>query len=402
MNLKSINKETLLFVFSFLVGVSLPFKDQFSTVALVIFTTYYLIISFINGSKLSYNIIFLLPSLLLLPRLLGYFTGEPGLALKELLRSLPLLILFVPFFLFKYSQKVFINKLERYFLFGILIGLVLFMIYCNFTVVSEMVTKNEPIEYLFRWRHMNINFVKPVETHPPYVGILAVYALIKTLYDKVFKTYLKVIITILILFLLVQLLARNALIVSIAVLVYTAIKELNYRVMLVVVILSVALGLLIVNHPHPYLKKKLLDRLNFTEKKKFDKRLDRTKASYFVFKTSPIIGVGPGNDNRLRKEQYKALGFYNAFKYNFNSHNQFMEYLVSSGLVGLILFLCVLYFLWCFSKGANDSSKLLIIAFIFSCLTESVLERSLGIKYFALISFFILLRFSGDEQKLSQ
>jgi O-antigen ligase len=249
---------------------------------------------------------------------------------------------------------------------------------------------------------MNINFVKPVETHPPYVGILAVYALIKTLYDKVFKTYLKVIITILILFLLVQLLARNALIVSIAVLVYTAIKELNYRVMLVVVILSVALGLLIVNHPHPYLKKKLLDRLNFTEKKKFDKRLDRTKASYFVFKTSPIIGVGPGNDNRLRKEQYKALGFYNAFKYNFNSHNQFMEYLVSSGLVGLILFLCVLYFLWCFSKGANDSSKLLIIAFIFSCLTESVLERSLGIKYFALISFFILLRFSGDEQKLSQ
>jgi len=402
MNLKSINKETLLFVFSFLVGVSLPFKDQLSTVALVIFTTYYLIISFINGSKLSYNIIFLLPSLLLLPRLLGYFTGEPGLALKELLRSLPLLILFVPFFLFKYSQKVFINKLERYFLFGILIGLVLFMIYCNFTVVSEMVTKNEPIEYLFRWRHMNINFVKPVETHPPYVGILAVYALIKTLYDKVFKTYLKVIITILILFLLVQLLARNALIVSIAVLVYTAIKELNYRVMLVVVILSVALGLLIVNHPHPYLKKKLLDRLNFTEKKKFDKRLDRTKASYFVFKTSPIIGVGPGNDNRLRKEQYKALGFYNAFKYNFNSHNQFMEYLVSSGLVGLILFLCVLYFLWCFSKGANDSSKLLIIAFIFSCLTESVLERSLGIKYFALISFFILLRFSGDEQKLSQ
>lgn len=402
MNLKSINKETLLFVFSFLVGVSLPFKDQLSTVALVIFTTYYLIISFINGSKLSYNIIFLLPSLLLLPRLLGYFTGEPGLALKELLRSLPLLILFVPFFLFKYSQKVFINRLERYFLFGILIGLVLFMIYCNFTVVSEMVTKNEPIEYLFRWRHMNINFVKPVETHPPYVGILAVYALIKTLYDKVFKTYLKVIITILILFLLVQLLARNALIVSIAVLVYTAIKELNYRVMLVVVILSVALGLLIVNHPHPYLKKKLLDRLNFTEKKKFDKRLDRTKASYFVFKTSPIIGVGPGNDNRLRKEQYKALGFYNAFKYNFNSHNQFMEYLVSGGLVGLILFLCVLYFLWCFSKGANDSSKLLIIAFIFSCLTESVLERSLGIKYFALISFFILLRFSGDEQKLSQ
>ena len=399
--LKLVNKKGLLLLLSFLIGLSLLFKDQLSTIAIILFVITSFALNLLEGQKISYQFVFLIPSLLLVPRFIGLATGNEELALKELVRSLPFLILFISPFLFKLNPITQIDKLELYFLYGVLLGLLIFMVVCNFNVIYKMIANNEPLEYFFRWRHLNINFVKPIGTHPPYVGIIAIYALIRTLYNELFSKRLKGVIIVLLFFLLIQLLSRNALVVFMLIILYYSLVKLNIKAILLGLVLFSSLVILVISHPHPYLKKKLFDRFNFTEVNQFDKRLERLKPSYNVFKESPLLGVGPGIDNQLRKEQYKELEFVNAYKHNFNSHNQFAEYLVSHGILGLTIFISVLLFLWKSSKGLNNSNKLLVLAFVFSCLTESVLERSLGIKYFSLISFFILIRVSFKDKALS-
>lgn len=400
MKLKALNTNVILYVITFLIGASLLLKDQISTIFILGFIAINLSLSWFSKQKIAFSYFFLIPSLLLLPRILGIITGDNETAVNEIIRSLPLLILFVPLFLFKTENKNSIKNIEKGFYHGSLIGVLLFMLICNYNVAFEMISNSEPIEYLFRWRHMNINFAKPLDVHPPYAGILAVFVLIKTLFNKYLNNLLKTVIVSLMLLLLIQLLARNALMVSVLAILYFSIKNLNYKILILSAVVGIAVVALVSYHPHPYLKKKLFDRFNFTDSEQFDKRIDRLKPSYNVFITSPLFGVGPGFDNQLRRQEYKSLNYYNAYKFNFNSHNQFIEYLVFSGVFGLALFLYVIFSLFRMALKSDKTNLLLIIAFIISCFTESVLERSLGIKYFSILSLLILLSYQRNYQSV--
>jgi O-antigen ligase len=113
-----------------------------------------------------------------------------------------------------------------------------------------------------------------------------------------------------------------------------------------------------------------------------------------------IFGVGPKTDQELLNEKYEQYDMYTGnpnvgdkgFRmYNF--HNQFMETMVTNGLIGLFCLIAI----WTFivyahrKKLADGISYVMMISFAFM-LTESFLDRQRGVVLFA---FFIAISLSS-------
>lgn len=397
-NSTTITKSKLFLVF--LIGISLPFKDIFSTIAILILTAVSLY-SLFNDNKdegLRFPwVLFLIPVLLIIPRLIGLFTGQLNGALDELLRAIPILL--VPFIFLTFKSY---SNVEKSFYYGLLLGLMLFLIICEFVVIRNMISSQEPLEYFFRWRHLNINFVKPIDNHPPYVAILVIWLFVKTITKNYLSNRLKYILLAISALFLFQLLARNAIILAVILALYFSVRSLNLKYILFASGIIAILFTVVIYHPHDYLRNKILNSFNLNDYQNRDKRVNRLKASVEVFKLEPVFGVGPKNDNELRKKEFKKMGDYTAYKYNYNSHNQFFEYLVSHGVLGLLCFISLLFIIARISfKNKDYDNFILLLCFIMACLTESVLERSLGTKYFSILIAFILLKHSELKRKVT-
>jgi len=102
------------------------------------------------------------------------------------------------------------------------------------------------------------------------------------------------------------------------------------------------------------------------------------------------VGVGTGDGQDNLQQAYERNGFIIASRYNqFNTHNQYLQTLVNFGMVGLVLWLAAL--VWLFKSNLHN--PLLIYALccvLFSMLTESMLETNKG----ALTMAFVLTVFS--------
>lgn len=107
-----------------------------------------------------------------------------------------------------------------------------------------------------------------------------------------------------------------------------------------------------------------------------------------------ITGVGPVYKQALLNAKYEAYGMYtgnpelgdSGYK-QYNFHNQYMETLVSNGLVGLCCLLFIIFAL-IVPRHTNQPglfSSLMVICFTFM-LTESMLERRQGVVLFAFLT----------------
>jgi len=119
---------------------------------------------------------------------------------------------------------------------------------------------------------------------------------------------------------------------------------------------------------------------------KFSFQLVNEKAGY-------ITGVGAGNAQPLLNQKYKQAKMYVGESekepggyLNFNSHNQFMQTYLQTGIVGLLLLLLMLFFY--FREAFIQKNRMLfysglIITVFF--LSESVLEGQLGMLLFLFV-----------------
>jgi O-antigen ligase len=122
-----------------------------------------------------------------------------------------------------------------------------------------------------------------------------------------------------------------------------------------------------------------------------------------------VLGLGIDKTQILLNKKYKETGIYSGYDgsedtgyQNYNFHNQYIETLVRSGVVGLLLLILILFMLIKTPKTrmfVGGWEVLLLILFFF---TESVLERQIGIVYFciAYAGYFPLIEKSGDNLKV--
>lgn len=110
-------------------------------------------------------------------------------------------------------------------------------------------------------------------------------------------------------------------------------------------------------------------------------RLAKWSAYYDIFTTKPLFGTTLGDIGDVRKEKYLEKGFNDLALHNYNAHNQYLEILATLGILGLSVFLMLLFY----PLGKKDADALyllfLIICLIAFC-TESLLQRQQGILFF--------------------
>ncbi len=114
-------------------------------------------------------------------------------------------------------------------------------------------------------------------------------------------------------------------------------------------------------------------------------------ASRDVISEHPFFGTGTGDSKAMLMQKYKQEGITGAYNKNLNSHNAYLQILVSLGFTGFLLFLAMLflpltiawserkYFFMCF---------ILLMALNF--IPESMLETQAGVMYYAFFNCMLL------------
>lgn len=113
---------------------------------------------------------------------------------------------------------------------------------------------------------------------------------------------------------------------------------------------------------------------------------------------SLFFGIGTKGNNKQLIENYKKRGLTAAYERSYNAHNQFLEFFLNQGLVGLVLFILgnIMIFRFLYSDS-NYLGLCFFTIFITYMLTESILMRHSGIISYSL--FLSVLLFNTFEKK---
>lgn len=123
-----------------------------------------------------------------------------------------------------------------------------------------------------------------------------------------------------------------------------------------------------------------------------ESRMKRWVMEIGIIKQSPVIGYGTGSENYLLKENYFENKFYKSYLIGLNAHNQYLSFLIISGIIGLLVYLYVLYY--GFSQAIKKKHFLLfsfLILVTIVSFAENILDVNKGVFFFSFFySFFVI------------
>lgn len=112
------------------------------------------------------------------------------------------------------------------------------------------------------------------------------------------------------------------------------------------------------------------------------------KKSLNVIKDSPVYGYSLGNYEEELMNEYKQTNFRRALRNKYNSHNQYLQTLLVSGVIGLVFFLYLLFGSIPEIIKSKDYIYLLFVMILsLSAITESIFQRQFGIMLFSFMNF---------------
>ena len=118
-----------------------------------------------------------------------------------------------------------------------------------------------------------------------------------------------------------------------------------------------------------------------------------------IFKTAPVMGIGTGDVADAFNSYYLANPNLLQQQYQHRAHNQWLTMLLTFGILGLILFMLVVFYPLFYKRKYLDYFYIVFfIAFALSLLTEDTLETQAGVTFYAL--FNCLFLFAKPEEYL--
>lgn len=110
-----------------------------------------------------------------------------------------------------------------------------------------------------------------------------------------------------------------------------------------------------------------------------------------VIRNHLIFGVGIGDVKTELMTEYQKTGNKDLIEKQYNVHNQFLEILLEDGMVGLLLFMALVIFMFWIAFSRKSVLYLLFLVMIILFFTfETVLYRFAGVSFFSLFSFTLL------------
>ena len=120
-------------------------------------------------------------------------------------------------------------------------------------------------------------------------------------------------------------------------------------------------------------------------------RIEFWKAARGIIDRHFWFGVGTGDVPGAFKEQYGLMNSRLDPKHQLRAHNQYLTFWVSTGIVGLLWFLVVMFYpLFSGGRWRDPLYVSLIIIVALSCITEDTLETQAGVTFYVFLSSFLL------------
>jgi len=133
-----------------------------------------------------------------------------------------------------------------------------------------------------------------------------------------------------------------------------------------------------------------------------DSRLERWRVAAARIKDKPLLGYGSGSEIGLLKDDFYDAKMYSSFLKGLNSHNQYLSFLLKSGIWGLTIYLSTLVYGFKIAFKRKDVlfiSFMLVIAVV--SVTENILDVDKGVMFYSFFfSFFIFS--APDNETITQ
>ena len=129
-----------------------------------------------------------------------------------------------------------------------------------------------------------------------------------------------------------------------------------------------------------------------------ESRMARWNLEWELIQKFPITGYGTGSENNVLKEKYFENKFYLSYLLQLNAHNQYLSFMINTGIAGLLLFLYILYFGF---EQAVKRRDFLLLSFMtiitVVSISENILSVNKGILFYAFFYSFFLLTISKQN-----
>lgn len=317
-----------------------------------------------------------------------FFSENASLALRDVEKTLTLLI--IPLILFSHKKEDFNEKLTIVFLgTGLMAGILI----CWGNVVHSILNRDSKMwldqaSYFFEWVYTDWNLVKPLDTHPSYFGVLIVIFLYGLLSNGDFKDFRKKYVKLVLLItpylvFLIATSSRIALLSLILLMGFLFFKNKNKNKKKWLSLFFVIPVFLFLFSNTDYLVRKSSQIVDSDGNITLD-RYQRWKDIWQVFQIqdSFFTGVGIGNTQEIYNQAYILGAHKTAYFNHYNAHNQYLEFFVGMGLIGLMYYLFVIGYWIKITRLKALSLAIILILTLFS-MSESIFKRSQGIFIFA-------------------
>jgi len=124
------------------------------------------------------------------------------------------------------------------------------------------------------------------------------------------------------------------------------------------------------------------------------------KASLEVAKQHLLFGTGSGDAEKALTEAYARNGFEKGVTESYNTHNQYLQMLVETGIIGLLLFTA--FFGFCIRVAILDKNYLylsFLLLFMVNISTESMLKTQSGVVFFVFFNSLLGLYFKAKSEE---
>ena len=289
------------------------------------------------------------------------------------------------------------------------------IIYLYMDALIVIIHYQLPFKALFSDAFTNHNFSEPIAMHATFfsmqlsislVYILSVLVKERWFYKKIFFFMCSIILIAGI----IQLSSKSvfaALIISVNIalpyFLLTGAKRIKY---ITIAAMVTVLAVVVIFNSNAFRKRYFIELKQDLSKQPgegaTDSRLARWNVAAGLIAKAPVLGHGAGSEMGLLHRAFFKNKLYNSYLNGLNAHNQYLSFLIKSGMIGLLVYLATLAFGFKISFRRKDAvffTFMVLIAIV--SMSEDFLDVDKGTFFYAFFFAFFVFSNEGSGRILS-
>lgn len=341
------------------------------------------------------------------------YSSDIKRGLSNLETELPMLIFPLVFFLLPFPlliDRAFLYKILNTFFFStILFSIWVLYHYWSINLFDEF-SKASSLNTIFRESAEQLT-----GKHPTYLSVYIAFSMIIAI-NNLFhseKKYIKIMSSVslpILIFLLLILASRTPIIAVVVSLLFYSMMQLKRLWLKIVISISVLISFLLLVRFTPAIYSRVEETLNtsFTSPKGKEHNSTNIRAgiyscSWQLIREKLWVGYGLGSDKKVLNQCYSQYDTDVYAKGAYNTHNQYLNFALLTGLIGLLIFLFSLFSAFRISRILDDH---LFFTFLLLCsicfLTENLLSRQSGVVFYYFFLCLFISSLLGEKDRGSR